>query len=47
MFGFMSIAKFAPISNEISLKNYNNLSDYVERIKAEFFPDWEDLIKNK
>ena len=47
MFGFMSIGKFAPLDDEDVLKDYPNLSTYVDRMKNRFFPDWDDLIKNK
>ncbi len=45
MFGFMSVAKFAPISSEFSLSNYDNLDRYVDRIKNEAFPDWDTLLQ--
>ena len=47
MFGFLSIGKFAPLNDEETFKDYPNLSAYVDRMKIRFFPDWDDLIKNK
>jgi glutathione S-transferase len=46
-FGFMSIAKFAPVQEPLSATNFPNLANYVDRMKDEFFPDWDDLLKNK
>lgn len=46
-FAFMVIAKYASITAENVLVNYPNLSQYVERMKAEFYPDWNDILTNK
>ena len=45
MFGFMALAKFAPISEHFSLKDYDNIDRYVDRIKNEVYPDWDEVIK--
>jgi glutathione S-transferase len=47
LFGFVSIAKFSPLTDEDMLKDHPNLSKYVDRIKQRAFPDWEDLIQEK
>ena len=45
MFGSMAIAKFAPISEHFCLKDFENIDRYVDRIKSEVYPDWDEVIK--
>ena len=47
MFGLLVISFYAPItsdSTEQVLKDFPRLRLYVERMKAEFFPDWSRLL---
>ena len=46
-FGFMALGKFAPITAENLVEVHPNINDYVERIKGELYPDWNELIKKK
>ena len=47
-FGFMAILAYAPISESTGdlLKRFPNLMSYVERLKARYFPDWDELLTN-
>ena len=47
VFGFMVIAKYAPVTKVSLLDNYANVSNYIERMKNEFYPNWNDLLTNK
>jgi hypothetical protein len=46
-FGFLVISKYAPISADVSLDNYPNFSRYVDRMKSEVYPDWDEMLKVK
>ncbi|CAJ0945708.1 unnamed protein product, partial [Mesorhabditis belari] len=49
LFGFLSQIVYAPYPNEHTKyiqENAHNLIDYVNRIKARFWPDWEECTKN-
>ena len=43
----MALEKFAPITAENLVEVHPNINDYVERIKGELYPDWNELIKKK
>ena len=45
VFGFMVLAKYAPITKVDMLAEHQNIVEYVERIKNEFYPDWNQLIQ--
>jgi len=46
-FGFMALSKYAPVTTDNLADKFPNIADYVERIKAQLYPDWNDLLKKK
>jgi len=44
-FGFMVVIKYAPFTGENTLAKHPNILEYVERIKDEYYPDWDQLLK--
>ena len=51
LFGFVSVVVFtssdASIYKTLVTKRLTNLHQHMQRMKAKYFPDWDELIKGK